>query len=666
MLKVNFRIKNKLLILVICTTAVIFGAFLITAGKIFDKLSKQQSIEIVQNQAGKFAALTKNYFDLDMGYVKSFANSFQYLGEFSQNERDSLFGHQMLEMLRVNPKYISVWASLELQFYSENYEKDYGRKLLVAMRQGGKLMITEFFRDMEGRDPGSDYTTIRANDEPVLAEPYIDKDISNEYITSIIYPIHINGMFAGLGGIDVPLSDMQKFINEINLKNGSFAYIISNTGLILGHSDTTVLGKNIADVYPDLVKAHNIIEKIHAGEQNGFKYNVGEKEFYASVVPFVVEGTSTPWAINISQPLSVVLQEGRDKMTNLLLLGALGLALLFVVIIVYARSIAKPLKTANKVFTELAKGNLDENLKLHKTTTGDSLEELADSVNSLIDSLHKTENFALEIEKGNLDAEFTALGEKDRLGNALIKMGQSLRDARQKFDSIRLEEEKSKWISDGLAKFAVLLRSDASDLKEFYRIIISELVQYTNSQQGGLFVVNSMNENDKFIELAGSYAYSAEQNIKKRIELGEGLIGTSIFEGRFKHLNDIPGDYLKIESGLGETKPAEIVIVPLKNDKITLGCIELGKFDNYDEYCIKFLESVSESITVTLASIDIHNKTNILLEKTQQQAEEMMAQEEELRQNMEEMMATQEEMMHKEEEYKGQITELQSLINLKN
>jgi methyl-accepting chemotaxis protein len=337
-----------------------------------------------------------------------------------------------------------------------------------------------------------------------------------------------------------------------------------------------------------------------------------------------------------------------------------------VVIIVYARSIAKPLKTANKVFTELAKGNLDENLKLHKTTTGDSLEELADSVNSLIDSLHKTENFALEIEKGNLDAEFTALGEKDRLGNALIKMGQSLRDARQKFDSIRLEEEKSKWISDGLAKFAVLLRSDASDLKEFYRIIISELVQYTNSQQGGLFVVNSMNENDKFIELAGSYAYSAEQNIKKRIELGEGLIGTSIFEGRFKHLNDIPGDYLKIESGLGETKPAEIVIVPLKNDKITLGCIELGKFDNYDEYCIKFLESVSESITVTLASIDIHNKTNILLEKTQQQAEEMMAQEEELRQNMEEMMATQEEMMHKEEEYKGQITELQSLINLKN
>jgi methyl-accepting chemotaxis protein len=664
MLNVKFRIKNKLLILVICTTALVFGAFLITTSKIFDHQSKEQSILIVQSETQKYAELTKNYFDLDMGYVKALANSIQYTGTLNQNERDSVYGHQMLQMLSMNPKYISVWASMELQFYQDNYEKDYGRKLLVAMRQGSGNIITEFYRDMEGRDPNSDYTTIRKNDEPVLAEPYIDKDISQEYITSIIYPVHINGMFAGLGGIDVPLSDMQKFINQMNLKEGSVAYIISNGGLILGHSDTTVLGKNIAEVYPDLVKANNIIEKIHSGELNGFQYKIGDKVYYASVVPFLVAGTSTPWAISISRPLDIVLQEGRRQMIKLLLLGALGLTLLFSIIIIYARSIARPLKTANKVFAELAKGNIDENLRLHKTSTGDSLEELAESVNSLIDSLHKTENYALEIEKGNLDAEFTALGEKDRLGHALIMMGESLREARQKFDDIRSEEEKSRWISDGLAKFALLMRTDATNYKEFCRTIISELVQYTNAHQGGIYLINSSNEKDKFIELAGSYAFDANKNIKTRIEMGEGLIGTSIVEGQFKHLKDIPGDYLKVASGLGEVKPADVVIIPLINNKNILGCLELGNLSTFEDYHIEFLKSVGESIAAAFASLELHNKTNILLEKTQQQAEEMMAQEEQLRQNMEEMMANQEEMMRKEEEYLETIKDLQK--NLTN
>lgn len=667
MLNVKLRLKNKLLILVIFTTAIIFGTFLITASKIFDNLSKQQSIEIVQSQTGRFAALTKNYFDIDMGYVKAFANSFQYLGDMSQNERDSLFGHQMLEMLNENPKYISVWASMELEFYQEGYNKNFGRKLLVAMDQNNSAVITEFYRDLEGRDPNSDYTKIREKNEAVLAEPYIDPDISTEYITSIIYPIHINDSFAGLGGIDIPLSDMQNFIGQMSLTKGSSAYIISNTGIILGHSDTLVIGKNITEVYPDIVKKHNLLGNIQSSvEPFWFTNNIDEKTFITSIVPFLVEGTSTPWAISISRPLSEVLQEGRNKMTILLILGALGLALLFGVVIVYARSIAKPLNTATDVFAELAKGNIDEGLKLKRATTGDSLERLTNSVNSLIDSLHKTEQFALEIEKGNLDAEFSALGEKDRLGNALIKMGQSLREARQIFESIRREEEKSRWISEGLAKFAILLRSDASDLNEFYRGLISELVQYTNAQQGGLYLINASNEKEKFIELAGCYAYCSEKQIKKRIELGEGIIGTAVIEGEIKQLNDIPGDYLKIESGLGVTSPSKIIIVPLKNDKTILGCIELGTFTSFDEYTVSFLKSVAESIAVTIASIEMHNKTNMLLEKTQQQAENMMAQEEELRQNMEEMMATQEEMMRNEEDYKAKIAKLESLIGVKN
>ncbi|MBN2487088.1 MAG: hypothetical protein JXB34_14030 [Bacteroidales bacterium] len=661
MIHFSFRIKNKLLIVVITTTAIIFGAFLYAAGRIFDNMSKQQSMEIVRHQTGQLAEYTKNYFDKNMGFVKAFSNAFQYRGDIPQNLRDTIFGRQMLQMLVENPGFISVWASLELEYYKEGHENDYGRKLLVAMQQNGLPVIAEFYRDMDGRDEKSDYSVIRANNEPVIAEPYIDSDISEEFITSIIHPIHINGNFAGIGGIDIPLSNLQEFIGDMNLTEGAFAYIISNTGIILGHSDTTLLGRNIAGVYPEIVKQQGLMEKIRSGTASRFTVIDGNKTFYTSVVPFTVEGTSTPWAISISRPLDAILKEGRKQMANLILLGGLGLSLLFSVIIVYARSIAKPLKKASRVFSELADGNLNEGLKLNKTATGDSLELLSDSVNKVIDNLHRTVVFAQEIETGNLNADYEMLSEKDVLGKALLNMRQGLLMSKQIIETGREMSEKESWVSTGLAQFAGYLRSDSSDFKEYCRNLISKLVHYTNANLGGLYLVNSENSNDKHIYLAASYAYNHEMKIKTRIEQGEGLIGASIAEKSFKHMKDAGPGYLKLSSGFGETSQLEIVIALLIDDEAVVGCIELASIKKFDGHHIQFIKGIAESFAGAFISIEMHKKTNMLLEKTQLQTEEMMAKEEELRQNMEEMMATQEEMLRKEEQLKQIISEAELL-----
>ena len=64
----------------------------------------------------------------------------------------------------------------------------------------------------------------------------------------------------------------------------------------------------------------------------------------------------------------------------------------------------------------------------------------------------------------------------------------------------------------------------------------------------------------------------------------------------------------------------------------------------------------------------INDSTRLLLEKTQQQAEEMRAQEEEMRQNMEELEATQEEMRRKEKHIQEMLEgeKIRSEFNNKN
>jgi GAF domain-containing protein len=147
--------------------------------------------------------------------------------------------------------------------------------------------------------------------------------------------------------------------------------------------------------------------------------------------------------------------------------------------------------------------------------------------------------------------------------------------------------------------------------------------------------------------------------LKKSFELGEGLVGNCALERKSVHLTEIPQNYIKVTSGLGGSNPKSLVLVPMKMEDEVLGIIEIASFDNFDEHHIQFLEDASLSIASSLNMAATNKRTSELLERTQQQAEEMAAQEEEMRQNMEELQATQEESTRRNTEMEKLLEEAQ-------
>jgi len=307
----------------------------------------------------------------------------------------------------------------------------------------------------------------------------------------------------------------------------------------------------------------------------------------------------------------------------------------------------------------LATGELPSEIQ---TKRKDDFGQLILAMNKLIKNLGLTAKFASEIGKNNLDAPYTPVSQNDVLGTALLEMRESLKKAQEEEIIRKAEEETQRWVTAGLATFSEILRQNNNDLTILSENIIQNLVNYLNANQGGIFVLSDDDKEEKTLDLVASFAYNRKKYLTKQIMIGEGLVGTCAVEKKTIHLKEIPDDYIKITSGLGEAKPNNLLIVPLKLEDSVFGVIEIASLNDFNPHEIEFVEKLSESIASTLSSVRINLRTTYLLEQSQQQREEMAAQEEEMRQNMEEMQATQEEMQRKTAELESVNTAINEAL----
>ena len=258
-------------------------------------------------------------------------------------------------------------------------------------------------------------------------------------------------------------------------------------------------------------------------------------------------------------------------------------------------------------------------------------------------------DFIQAISAGKFDYQ---LNMNDELGEKLVDMRNTLKTNSD-------NEQQRIWGSTGMAQIGDILRSNYKIVAELYDGILKFVVNYSKSNQGSLFILNDDDANNTHLELVAAYAFNKKKFMEKQIGAGEGLAGQCYLEGQTIFMTELPQDYIKITSGLGEANPTCIIIVPLKVNEKIYGILELAAFHKFAPHEIELIEKFAESIASTISSVKVNERTRILLEQTQQQAEEMRAQEEEMRQNMEELSATQEEMSRKEREYISKIQRLE-------
>jgi PAS domain S-box-containing protein len=432
----------------------------------------------------------------------------------------------------------------------------------------------------------------------------------------------------------------QRLINETHklYRENSFSFIMTDNGK-LRSSDISF------QQLTSRIKNTDLQDKLTTHEK--FQFTFSSKGIDYNVLMRPVPGQKSSGFFYLGQALPInTSQLDQSQHPFLWIMLILELIALGSIVIYMWRKLKQPAQTFRDIFTQIENGNI-KNLQKFKTDVKGIWGDLAKSVNRFTTHYIEKIRFASELAQGNHDAILKQESDEGQLSHALIQIRDSLKNADEEAKRREIEEEKRRWANEGIAKFADILRRNNDSLEDLSFSILSNLVQYLDASQGGLFMLNDNDPENIFYELKAAYAFNRKKYMNQSVRPGEGLVGTCALEEEYIYMTDLPQDYIKITSGLGDANPDSLLLVPLRTDEKIEGVIEIASFNKLEAYQIEFVKKVAESIASTISSVKINLKTNQLLEKSQQQAEELSSQEEEMRQNMEEMQATQDELSRK-------------------
>ncbi len=657
----KLNLKAKILILILTTSVLIF---IITIGYVsitFKNKALKDAMKLADSYASENANLVASFFNTDIGLSRAMAGTFVDLDKIPQDQRLPIYDN-MLKNIFAMTDYLAVWSSWELSNWDTTYTKNYGRLSAEAFNNFGKIDVSHRYRNMEGDDTQSSYYAQKTRPLEHIIDPYNYSYSGNKndeiLVASVSSPIVKNGKFIGLTGVDISMETFQNLTNEIKPFEESYAVFVTYSGKFVAHPNKKFINKTLEQIDFKATIENNVLERIQKGEAFSFiRQEEDGQESYVSFAPVKVGKSDKPWAIGIIVPLKVISAEANKNLINSVYFSLIGLVILTIITFFISQYISKPLIKITNILRSLAKGEIDEHQRM-KVSATDEIGDIRKSVNTLIDGLLSTAEFAKNIGKGNLDAEFTLLSKNDVLGKSLLEMRKSLRQARDEEQERKRLDEQVSWATAGMAKFGAILRTESENLEDLSFKIISNLVNYLGAIQGGIFILNNEEFNNIHYKMTASYAYNRKRFADKIIGEREGLVGRCGFEKQSIYLEEIPNEHVKITSGLGDSNPRSLLLVPLLlNDEI-FGVIEIASFTKFEKYKIDFTEKIGEIIASTISNVRTNLKTASLLKQSQEQAEEMASQEEELRQNMEELQATQEEMERKSKEQERRLERL--------
>jgi len=250
--------------------------------------------------------------------------------------------------------------------------------------------------------------------------------------------------------------------------------------------------------------------------------------------------------------------------------------------------------------------------------------DLTDNVNQLAANLttqvRAIADVATAVTKGDLTRSIAveALGEvaalKDNINEMIVNLAETTR-----------KNTDQDWLKTNIAKFTGMLQGQR-DLVAVSKLLLSELTPLVGAQNGSFYIADSTSDSGEdggSLKLLAAYASSDNGLVPTQFRMGQGLVGQCGLEKRRILVTDVPKDYIKISSSLGEGSPLSIVVLPVLFEGEAKAVLELASFRQFSDVNLAFLDQLTQGIGIVLNTIAATMRTEQLLKQSQALAEQL-------------------------------------------
>ena len=164
--------------------------------------------------------------------------------------------------------------------------------------------------------------------------------------------------------------------------------------------------------------------------------------------------------------------------------------------------------------------------------------------------------------------------------------------------------------------------------------VLNYVAHYLNGVVGAMY----LRAEDGTLTRIGAYGFAhADTDRARVVQPNESLAAQAANQNRIVTLRDLPPDYIKVGSALGEAAPRELLIAPVSNFGKIKGVIEIGFLHPVRERDVQFMETIAASVGAAIANVLHRQRLQAALEEQQALNEELQVQQEELRTANEEL-----------------------------
>ena len=172
------------------------------------------------------------------------------------------------------------------------------------------------------------------------------------------------------------------------------------------------------------------------------------------------------------------------------------------------------------------------------------------------------------------------------------------------------EADRQHWVKTGVAEIADKLQG-AEQPDDFGRRLLSTLVPLIDAAYGAFHLFEEKDDQFHFVSGYGFENNRATGSFKP----GEGIAGQVAVERKIIVVKDLPPNYIKIASGLGQSSPRILIAIPVATEDNVLAVIEVASFSELTNEQRTLLDEAAPMVALKLDVLQRNLRTMQLLEQ---------------------------------------------------